>query len=106
MIVGQEIGLVELTYISLFGMAVATAAILLLMAFVVGLSKVLSGPPFAGRIPGAAVAGAIAAGPVRAAGNRDGEIGKEELACIWAALSAHTGMSEKGFRIVSITNGR
>jgi len=42
MLVGQDIGFTEVVWISLFGMAVATVAIILLMIFVIIMSKIIS----------------------------------------------------------------
>ncbi|MCL2192199.1 MAG: hypothetical protein FWB78_02230 [Treponema sp.] len=42
MLVGQDIGFAEVVWISIFGMVVATVAIVLLMFFVIIISKIIS----------------------------------------------------------------
>ena len=118
MLVGQEIGFTEVVMISLFGMAVATIAIILLMFFVIILSNIVQGKgtALAARktvLPTQAVTAAVSSSvqAVHAAAPAASpqpvtqahlEITEEEIAAISASLCAETGMSPNQFRIVSI----
>jgi Na+-transporting methylmalonyl-CoA/oxaloacetate decarboxylase gamma subunit len=90
--VGQEIGFAEVIWISLFGMAVATVAVILMMIFVIAMSKVLAKTKW-GASPTLQPAASIA-----------GTVSEEEIVCIMAALYKETGMSPSQFRVVSITS--
>ena len=111
MLVGHEIGLSEIFWISVFGMAVATIAIILLMFFVIILSKVVAqgsnnavaevSPACKSESPHQS----SAAAPLPNAAwlsPHDIFVSEEEIAAISASLCAETGMTPNHFRIVSI----
>ena len=120
MLVGQEIGLSEVVWISLFGMAVATIAIIMLMVFVIIMSKIIlqgkkvalakkaisekAAPVQASPIPTAAIAVAASTPDLQPAIPAPAIVTEDEVASITAALCVKTGMCPKQFRIVSITN--
>jgi len=96
MLQGQDIGLTEVMWISVFGMTVATIAVVLLMIFVIILSKVVSrgSDPLIQEKAGTS---ALLPGEVHS-----GDISEEEVAAIAVALCAETGKQPDQFRIVSI----
>ena len=98
MLVGQDIGLAEVVWISLFGMTVATAAVILLMVFVIILSKIVSGRE------GAAAQAAVTGRSLENAQVCSDEVSEDEIAAIAASLCIETGMSPDQFRVVSITS--
>ena len=111
MLVGQDIGLSEVIWISLFGMAVATIAIIMLMIFVIVIGKIImhgkrvasvkktvSEKAFPVSVPDlqpAVTAPALAATAAA--------VTEDELVGITAAVCTETGMRPEQFRIVSIT---
>jgi len=114
MLVGQDIGLAEVIWISLFGMAVATIAIIMLMIFVIIMSKIISQgkkavsaqkaafekavPAQASPAPAALDPAAAVAAPVSV------NVTEDEVVCVTAALCVETGMRPEQFRVVSITS--
>jgi len=118
MLVGQDIGLVEVVWISLFGMVVATIAIILLMIFVIIMSKIISqgkkaaitkklaseqATPLQAPPALAATLVALAAVPdLQPLVPPSAYVSEDEIAGITAALCVETGMRPEQFRIVSI----
>ena len=100
MLVGQNIGPMEVLMITLFGMVVATIAVILMMFFVMLLSRIFSGlgknPAAQKAVPGN---GSLANTAIA------NSISEEEIAAITAAVCAESGLLPGKFRIVSI-NGR
>ena len=98
MLVGQEIGLSEVLWISLFGMTVATVAIVLLMFFVILMSRVIQNRDAKALAP-VSDAAVHSAAQTESAG-----VTEEEVAAIAATLCAETGLRPDQLRIVSITS--
>ena len=114
MLVGQDIGLAEVVWISLFGMAVATIAIILLMIFVIIMSKIiLQGKKVASEraklaqassVPTAGVTAPAATPDFQSMAPTSTIVTEDDIAGITAALCVETGMRPEQFRIVSITS--
>jgi len=112
MLVGQDIGLSEVVWISLFGMAVATIAIIILMIFVIIMSKMIV---HGKKIAPAKKAASEKTVPVQAQPAAIASLGsdlqstipastivtEDEVAIITAALCIER---QEQFRIVSITS--
>jgi|GEM_PF-1910612 len=125
MLVGQDIGLVEVIWISLFGMAVATIAIIILMIFVIIISKIISQGRKAASAqktvsekavsaqvsqtpavpdPSATEAAPVPVSALQSTAPSSVCVTEDEVASITAALCVETGMHPEQFRIVSITS--
>jgi len=104
MLVGQDIGLAEVVWISLFGMTVATIAIILLMIFVIIMSKIISQGKKATLLKKNISEKATLAqtSPTLMVMPR-ATVTEDEVASITAALYMETGMRPEQLRIVSIT---
>ena len=97
MLVGQDIGLSEVIWISLFGMAVATIAIIILMIFVIIMSKII----LLGKMAQKTVPVSKETTKMQPAISDPGSVTDDDIASITAALCMER---RDQFRIVSITS--
>ena len=93
MLVGQEIGLMDVLMITAFGMTVSMAAMVLLWWFVVVLSRAVAWKE-AGRKPDRAVGQPA----------EESDVTGAEIAAIIAAVGAETGLCPGQYKITSIAS--
>jgi hypothetical protein len=103
MLVGQNIGPMEVLMITLFGMVVATIAVILMMFFVMLLSRIFSGLGKNAAAQKAVPGNGSLTNGVLANTAIANNISEEEIAAITAAVCAESGLLPGKFRIVSIS---